>query len=257
MDAGPKVSISVSPLSGDSPVTVNFSGNAISSLPIDENKTKWDFDINDLTTINVNSRTAQYTYVVDAGETKEFIARLTMVDTAGNIGSAQIGITVKGPASDSITSGGGDQGIRIIIGVPGTVGSDVDEGTSPFQVELSLDTSELSGSLQAVRWDLGDGTSASSLFVTHTYVNETEEAFRLPITATITTLSSGGITGTIVASRRITVLPGSAVTEPPDVTLDGTVPAGAGGSAMPCGAVGLLPLAVMMASMMWLRRERF
>jgi len=253
----PKVSISVSPLEGTSPLTVNFSGNAVSTLPIEETLTAWDFDIDDTSPVDSRQRTVQHTYEAPAGEVRTFIARLTMYDTAGNSGSAQVAIQVVGPA----TGGGGDAGdsggVQIFIGVPGTVGSDLDVGVSPFTVELSLDTTSLTGAMQSVLWDLGDGSTAKSLFVTHTYVNVTDDPLRLPITATITLLTSGGVTTTATASRRITVLPGEAIEDQPDIVLPGTEPLGPGGPAVACGVLGLLPFAIGIVSLTGMRLRRW
>lgn len=253
----PKVTISVSPLEGTSPLSVGFTGNAVSALEIDDNLTHWDFG--DGTPLAFQ-RTTEHTYIVPNGESETFIARLTMFDVEGNQGTAQAAITVVGQASDSAGAGGSTGDIRINIGVPGTVGSDVDEGVSPFEVELSLETTEPTptGSiLQSVFWDLGDGTFATSLTVTHTYTNTTLQELRLPITATVTSLTSGGVTVTSTASRRITVLPGTAIVDNPDVVLPGTTPLGGDATATPaCGAMGIVPLLFGLGSMLFLRRHR-
>ncbi|MCO6438217.1 MAG: S8 family serine peptidase [Phycisphaerae bacterium] len=252
--SAPRVSIEATPLSGTSPLTVRFAGNATSAVPIDSTKTAWDFDTTDSVAIDSTSRNTSYTYVVPAGQTRTFIARLTMQDTEGRAGFAQAAIRVEG-------SGGGDDSgqageASIIISIPGTVGSDVDSGTSPFTVQLSVDTSGLVGTLQSVRWDLGDGTTANSLFVSHTYVNATDNALRLPVTATVNTVTTGGTTLTTSVSRTITILPGSGTgpIEPPP--LDGTTPEGPGGSVNPCAAMGMLPLFVISFTLLGMRRRR-
>ncbi len=254
---GAKVTISVSPLEGASPLTVQFRGNALSVLPIDDSRTAWDFDIDDDNAVDATTRNAEHTYVVSGGGAKTFIARLTMYDNKGNIGFAQTAIRVTGVGTDAVDDDG-DADLQIMIGVPGTVGSDVDEGTSPFPVELSVDASSLVGTVQSVAWDLGDGTSANSLFVSHTYVNNTGVDLRLPITATITTRNPGGTIVVTALSRRVVVHPGPPVTDTGDPVLPGTGADGEGGSAnAACGAIGLLPLFVGMASLLWLRRRSF
>ncbi len=255
--AGPKVSIDVSPREGTAPLAVRFAGNASSDIPIDDSRTAWDFDINDSIIVDATSRSATHTYDVPAGQSQTFIARLTMFDTDGNAGFAQVSIRVDGPGTDDAGSQG-NNGVRIIIGIPTTIGSDVDSGVSPFSVRLELDTSGLVGALQSVRWDLGDGTTSSSLFVTHTYVNETNADLRLPITATITTLTTGGTTLTTNTSRTITIFPGTGLTDDTDVPpLDGTGAQGPGGTATPCGAMGILPMFALAFSMLWFRRRRW
>jgi PKD repeat protein len=255
---GPRVTISVSPLEGSSPLTVQFDGNAASEFDIDDSMTVWDFDIDDPTTEDAHERSASHTYEALPGETRVFRVRLTMYDVGplreGNPGIGETAIRVVGETTD--TGGtGGDGDLRIVIGVPGTVGSDVDDGTSPFQVELSLEGTPPGGTPQSVFWDLGDGDTATSLQVTHTYVNETDEALRLPITATLTTVTTGGITISTTASRRITVQPGGAEVENPDVALPGTTPQGGTGSAGSCGVVGLLPLLFTSLSLACMRRR--
>jgi len=242
---GPKVTISVSPTEGTSPLSVRFMGNAATDLAIDEGRTAWDFDIDDGTTVDSTSRNATHTYVVAAGDRRTFVARLTMFDVEGNVGSAQAAIRVEGGAS---SGGGGSSGsVSIQISNPSTVGSDIDEGNSPLMVQLSVDTSGLEGQLQTIRWDLGDGTRANSLFVNHTYVNETGSALVLPINVTVTTLTSGGTTLTNSASRTLTVFPstgGGGSGDPNDIDGVGAVPGQGGGTSSLCGVGMTFPLLI-------------
>ena len=252
----PFVTIDAIPLEGTSPLTVQFSGNAVSSITIDESRTSWDFDISDGVGVDSTDRSVLHTYTADAGEAKVFTARLTMYDVEGNWGYAEVTIQVEGAGDNG--SGGlvGDTDINIIVGVPGTPGSDVDQGVSPFEVELSVSANLLAGTLQSVVWDLGDGIRATSIVVPHTYGNETGLTLRLAITATATFLTTGGATVTSTASRTITVLPGVPFVEPPPPLDFG--PQGSGSSGPPCGVLGLAPLFVMMAAMSlaWVRRFR-
>jgi PKD repeat protein len=254
---GPKVTIMASVTEGVSPLTVVFTGNGQrTTADIDDDRTQWDFDIDDGVLIDAGSRNASHTYVVPPGETRTFIARLTMFDVDGNPGAAQVAIRVQGSATGDAGGDLGQSNVRILVGVSGTVDSDVDQGTSPFEVQLSVDASTLAGALQSVFWDLGDGTTATSIVVPHTYVNEADVALRIPITATVTTRSSSGVTQTAVATRIITVLPGTAIEQPETPTLPGAgVQPGNGGSASACGALGMLPLFAGLASIMCLRRR--
>ncbi len=252
---GPAVSISVSPLEGVSPLRVSFSGNAVSTVPIDEGRTIWDFNTDDANPVDDTSRTATHTYVVEAGAVRTFVARLTMYDTNGNAGYAEVAIRVEGPEMGDDDAPIGTSDIRIIVGLPGTSGSDEDVGTSPFSVVLSVDATNLPGTLQSVVWDLGDGSRANSLTVTHTYENDTEAALRIPITATVTTVTSGATTVSSAATRIITVNPGIPVIDPGDPDLPGTHPGGAGGSATPCGAAGMIPVVLMFIGLACLRRR--
>ncbi|MHC4697432.1 MAG: S8 family serine peptidase, partial [Planctomycetota bacterium] len=93
---GPKVTISVTPLEGISPLTVEFMGNAVSELEIDDSRTEWDFDIDDDDSPTSNQRNTEYTYEVLPGETRVLRARLTMYDVDGNVGTAEVAIRVMG-----------------------------------------------------------------------------------------------------------------------------------------------------------------
>lgn len=250
---GPAVTISVSPLRGRSPLTVNFAGNAVSEMPIDNSKTAWDFDVDDDETVNARTRNATHTYTVGDGVTRTFVARFTMVDIENEAGSAEVAITVEGNVTNGGDNGGGE--LNIIVGLPGTPGSNVDTGTAPFSVLLSVDASGLSGMLQSVAWDLGDGGRASTLTVPHTYLNTNEQPLRIPITATVTMLSTSGTSVTTTTTRIITVNPGTAPVDPGTPQLPGTGAEGPGGPAAPCGAMGMIPLLFCFVSLAFLRRR--
>ncbi len=253
--SGPAVTISATPLEGFSPLEVNFKGNAVSELPIDESQTAWDFDVDDSILVNTNKRTTSHTYTVATGQSKTFVARLTMFDVADNSGFAEVAIRVHGEQIDGGEDPTGTGDIRIVVGIPGNPGSDVDTGTSPFEVLLSIDSSGLAGTLLSVAWDLGDGERATGLVVPHTYVNEGETALRIPITATVTTQTSGGTTISTPASRIITVESGEAPIDVGDPHLPGTGTQGGGESTTPCSGVGIIPLLFGLVSLMWMRRR--
>ena len=240
--SGPSVTIQASPLEGDSPLTVQFRGNAVSDIEIDDDRTTWDFDVDDGILVDATTRNASHTYTVSPGQSRRFIARLTMYDIENNGGIAEVAISVVGPQTGD--GGGliGGNDFRIIAGVAGNPDFDVDEGTSPFDVLLSVDASSLSGDLQSIAWDLGDGTRASSLVVPHTYVNESEETQRIAISAVVITTTSGGATNSSVATKLLTVHPGQSETNQDDPSLPGTGAQGPGGSSSPCGAMGFVTL---------------
>jgi hypothetical protein len=254
----PRVTISATPLAGLSPLTVRFNGNAVSELAIDPDRTVWDFDTNDGVIVDSTTPSAAYTYMAPPGETRTYTARLTMYDVQGNVGSSQILIHVTGPGTGIGTADIMDSDVRIIVSVPGTPGSNVSSGTSPFSVELSVDATRISGTLQSVNWDLGDGTRATSLVVPHTYVNESDLPLGVAVTATVTTVTSSGTTLMTTATRLITVEPGEPEAERLEPDLPGTqVYGGGGGSATACGSLGMVPLVFIlsMLSAMWLRRR--
>ncbi len=251
----PEVTISVSPLEGTSPLTVNFMGNAVSSVPINETRTAWDFDEELPPEVDASVRNTSHIYEVANGQTRTFVAKLTMYDANGTPGSQEVAITVHGQGEDQggVVSGN----LKIIVGLPNTPDSDVSTGVSPFSVVLSVDATSLPGDLQAISWDLGDGSTSSSLVVPHTYVNDGTTSLRIPVTATVTTTTSATTTVNTSATRIITVEPGTGDTGTGGVDpceLPGTCAGGPGGSANPCGPVGMLPI-LMFVSLTWMRRK--
>ncbi len=250
----PAVTISASPISGRSPLTVRFTGNAISARSIDESRTAWDFDTSDGTIVNASSRNTSHTYDALAGERRVYTARLTMFDVDGNLGSAQVNITVDGPPSSSSDGNISSGDINIIVAAAGSPDSNVTSGVSPFGVILSVNSASLPGTLQSIRWDLGDGSTATSLTVPHTYINIGENELRLAVSATVTTATPGGAAVTTTAIKLITVKPGTATLDPGDPNLPGAGVSGGSGRAA-CGSLGMIPL-LLMATPLWIRRRR-
>lgn len=256
--SGPSVTILVSDqeLQGTSPWTVNFDSDVDSDVAINESQTAWDLDVEDGDDSPdvTGTRTATKTYNVDPGETQTFVARLTMYDIEGHSGSDEVAIRVQGSAVDNTAN---SSGVRIIVGLPDSPNSDVDEGTAPFSVLLSIDASGLSGDIDSVvvDWDLGDGTKVTAQSVHHTYENTTDFDLRIPIVATVTT-TSGGTTSTSTATRFITVQPGTEEGDTGVPVLPGTTPQGGGGqAATPCSGIGMLPLLLTLTSLLWMRRR--
>lgn len=257
----PAVTITALPLRGRSPLTVRFNGNGLSDAGIDESRIEWDFDYSEEEGFTVDARTAlaEHEYVVERGVTQTFRARLRMEDVLGNAGSTEVWIVVIGlPAEDAgapvPTS---TTNVRVLVGVPGTPGSSMSEGPSPFSVELRIEA-DLPGNVQAVEWDLGDGTQATGLIVPHIYINAGGAARSLVVVAKVTMADSDGKASfTTTINRVITVLPGVGAADPGQPHLFGTEPQGAGGPASPCGALGMVPLLFGTASLMWMRRRRF
>lgn len=256
----PAVTITASPLEGASPLTVQFNGNAISALEIDGNRTTWDFDIDDERRVDATTPVATFTYVVPPGETRRFTALLTMADVSGNEGSAVVRIRVQGPTVDA---GEAVDTTGIQITAVGAVGSDDPFcqtplcGVAPLTVTLSLvgESSDTPLSVQSVLWDLGDGATATSQSVLHSYTNDGTNALVLPIAATITFTTSAGVTRTATATELITILP-RLIAPPQDVVLEGTQPLGEGGPASSCGIFGMVPLLFCVVSLWFLRHPR-
>lgn len=195
----PRVSIRVSPLSGSSPLDVEFKGNALSDNPIESSS--WDFDDDQTST----QSTTTHRYETNGGQSRRFFPSFLVTDDQGNIGTRTVAIDVFG------ADGAGDQGeegeIRIVIGLPGSVGSNVNGGTSPFSVDLNIAGTPVNGNVESVMWDLGDGTRAATISVPHTYINNTQEAQTLPISVEVTISTPNGTIIRQVATRFITIEP--------------------------------------------------
>ncbi len=255
----PAITISVSPLSGKSPLTVRFNGNATTdpTTSFDPDKIAWDFDVDGGITRDAPSKEAEHTYVVEPGEgTKVFRARLTMFDLNNRSGTADVLIRVEGPPLPDEGEGTGATGLRIVATAPGSPGTELTEGQSPLDVDLRLDIDSVNGVVESVDWDLGDGTRRAGFGASHTYVNHGTSPQTFVVIATVTAVTPGGARILDSASQLLTVHPGASIAdEPVDATLPGTMPLGDGGSASPCGALGLLPLLLCVVSLRFMRRR--
>ncbi len=195
--SAPRPSIHVTPLSGVSPLDVEFRGNALSENPIDS--VLWDFEDGETSTRAATT----HRYTVSGAETRRFFPTFTVTDTFGNVGTRSIAIDVSGEgATGSAISGE----IRIVAGLPGSVGSDVNSGVSPFSVELNIE-GVAAGTIRNVRWDLGDGAEAETISVPHTYINNSDVARTLPISVEVESMSITGATVTQTDTKFITVDP--------------------------------------------------
>jgi len=256
---GPAVTIRAVPLEGESPLSVQFQGNAVSAVAIDESATAWDFDTADGVIIDARSRTVVHTYTVPTGQTRSFKARLTMCDVDGSCDSDTVTIRARGPQSDASSGTDGNATFRIKIGTVANPGADITKGTSPVAVLMSIDAAALDGTLTSVSWDLGDGAKAASLSVPHNYINQTGRTQRVVITAVVETQSKFGTVTKSKATRFLTIEPGAATTDQSTPHLPGAgASGGTGGIASPCGATGMIPLlgvVVTLLSMMLVRKK--
>lgn len=288
----PAVTISASPLQGRSPLTVRFNGNAVTDVGIDGNRTTWDFDIDDGVPVDATTAQASHTYVVDAGQVGRFTARLTMVDVLGGVGQGEVQISVEGPESGATgpnvtaqdismaissdanladvarfrCAGGASDG-AICSPTVNTCGLDANGdsvtcqsvcetelcGESPFMVQMSV-TSPVPP--QTVFWDLGDGTTAASPSLFHTYDNKGAEPIVVPVTVNVSLRSSGDVVFPATRTRLISVLPGSRTSDIELPPLPGTMPLGGDDSPASCGALGLLPLLSVLGVLSLHRRRR-
>ncbi len=255
----PAVTIQATPLEGESPLSVQFRGNAVSTAAIDESRTAWDFDTSDSTLVDSSNRTAVHTYTVEAGAKESFKATLTMFDVNGNSGSAEVTIQVTGPETEASSAAQQSKGVTIAIGTVNNPGANITSGTSPLTVLFSIDAASLAGELESVTWDLGDGDKATSLSVPHTYVNTSDRTQRIAITATVSSITSLGVISKASSTRFLTVEPGSVSTDSNNPNLSGAGVSGGGSATTPCGAVGMvswLGLFGVLLSVRLVRRKR-
>jgi hypothetical protein len=249
VNQAPRVNISVSPLSGLSPLTVSFQGNAQTDTGVVS--TTWDFGDG----VTDTRRTTTHTYIVPSGATDSFTATFTVEDADGDVGSRSVVIHVSSPDQPTNDNSGGGGALKILVESPGSVGSDVDTGEVPFRVQFSVDTSNVPGTLTNIQWDLGDGTTATSLSVPHTYAI----AGTFPVTVQVVTQTSSGALITTKATRLITVLPSSNVNANTSANTNqngGAVQptARTGTSGGLCGAGMVVPLVGLMVLSLWRRR---
>lgn len=253
--SGVHVTISAAPREGNSPLSVQFRGNAVSTDPIDESRTMWDFGDG----MSSSKRTVVHEYTVAAGQTRTFTAKFTMYDVQDRSDSDTVTILVHGPETTDQESAGTGRAPRITVGTPDNPEADIQEGTSPLIVQVSLDTGTISGTLQSVRWDLGDGTIVDSLTAQHTYVNTSGRDQRLVITGVMSTLSASNATSTSDATTFLTLHSGSTDTNTGEPNLPGTGTSGGSNNvANLCGTTGMIPWLLVMAtlvSLRWIRRR--
>ncbi|HRX85321.1 MAG TPA: S8 family serine peptidase, partial [Phycisphaerae bacterium] len=217
----PRVTINVSPLDGTSPLTVQFEGNAQSSAMI--SSYNWDFGDGTSST----NRVTQHTYTVTTG-TQRFFAQLSVTDANGLTGNAAVAIDVSAPGSGSGGDGSSSGSVSIRISDPSAPESDVSAGLAPLSVILTAQVSGIgtpTSDLNIV-WDLGDGNTAESLSVAHTY----QIAGRFPVSVTVSNATS-----TLRSTRFVDVLQSATPTPTPTASPTPTpTPGGIGG--LGCGA---------------------
>lgn len=225
----PAVSISVSPLLGTSPLQVTFKGNALSGRTLES--FTWEFDDGDTAERNQ----ATHVYEVAPDETRRFFPSFTVVDDLGNIGRRTVAVDVRG--TDTTAEDGADANLLILVSRPGSSGSNITRGVSPLSVELTISGTLANDNIESVEWDLGDGSTANTITVPHTYINETAVPQTLPISVNLTTRDPNGQLVTQSATRFLTVDPGSTgspIESPADGTGDN---ADSDGGASPAGRI--------------------
>ncbi len=235
----PSVTIDVSPLSGSSPLTVKFVGNAQSETEIASYL--WDFGDGQ----TVSSRSTSHTYVVTSG-TRRFFPTFTVTDVDGNFSRRAVAVDVS--AEDDDTPSSTSPTVTISVTDPSNIDSDISSGEAPLSVILTAEVTGLTSVELAnlsVTWDLGDGNTATSLSASHTY----RIAGRFPISVNITYGESGS--KTLSTTRFIDV---TGDTSSPSPTPTATANPGTGTTT--CGVGMILPFWGLALMMCWRRLVR-
>jgi len=152
-NSNPVASFTASAVSGEAPLTVNFSG--ILSTDSDGTITKYEWDFGDGG--SGSGKSTSHTYS-SAGS---FTAVLLVTDDSGGQDTAQKTITVTAPPSDD--NGGGAGPTASFSATPLT-------GESPLTVTFNASASVYAGyDITYYSWDFGDGVTGTGITTTHTY----------------------------------------------------------------------------------------
>ena len=222
----PNVSVEVSPRSGTSPLTVNFKGNALTNS--DVVSTEWDFG--DGSPVE-QAREVTHVYTVTDGTTTRFIATFTVEDAEGDVGSRSVAIDVASESAGGGTDAGdsADATGSAEITIEDADGDETNKGFAPFDVTLSVETDDPSGNFYSVLWELGDGATADTVTVYHTYTTPGTYAVRATVTychatnGCLTTSNPGGSTWTYTSPVEFIYVEGSSLSggDVPSVSDDG------------------------------------
>ncbi len=247
----PRVTVTASPLSGQSPLTVQFRGNAQTDSPITSQM--WDFGDG---TTDMRGTTS-HTYTAAEGTTDTYEAKFTVVDSDGDEGSKTvlIHVTSDGASGNGNTSG---EPSSIRIEVTDSNGAVVDTSIAqpaPFRVFLSVDLSNVKEFVpeKGVTWYFGDGSlPVTSRAVTHVY----ETAGQFPATVKVTTVSGAGKIAELSATEVI-LTEDTGNTNGNDNTNDNSAGGpSAGVNSGTCGIGIVLPFAGVFLMSLWRRRLR-
>jgi len=165
----PLVSITAIPVSGTSPLTVEFRGNALTESGVASEE--WDFGDGATDT----QSTTTHTYTVPDGESQTFIATFTVVDVDGQTGSKSLSINVVSPVTGN-TNDNGDAETTVTMILTDDEGRPLDTSEAqqaPLRVYFSVDVTRLTLDVSRVVWSFGDGSSSETgISATHEYESE-------------------------------------------------------------------------------------
>jgi PKD repeat protein len=194
-NTNPTASFTVSAVSGEAPLTVNFS--AILSTDPDGNIEEYEWDFGD--GASGSGRSVSHTYA-SAGI---FTAVLLVTDDNGGQDTAQKTITVTAPPSDD--TGGGTGPTASFTATPLT-------GESPLTVTFNASASVYAEhDITYYSWDFGDGVTGTGITTTHTYSPATTTTYNVVLRI----IASDNSEDTASKSVTVTVSTGTAPSTAP------------------------------------------
>jgi PKD repeat protein len=171
----PVVSISATPTTGTSPITVNFTSNASDS---DGYIASYLWSFGDTSTSSLPNPTKIYA-------TGTYTATLTVTDNVGATASASVVITVNPPVAN--------QPPQV------SVSASPLSGTSPLFVSFGSSAYDPDGTVTNYYWTFGDGGTSTGALPTHTYQSAGSYTARLTVTDNAGASASATVTITVTA----------------------------------------------------------
>ncbi|MBN1512212.1 MAG: S8 family serine peptidase [Phycisphaerae bacterium] len=244
----PEVSISATPLAGNSPLLVEFRGNART----DSNVVSRLWDFGDGTTDPRG--TATHTYRVAEGASQTFTATFTVTDSEGDEGSKSVQIQVQSAGSTNGNDNTSTEDATVSIRMTDSKGA-VLNSTSTYPVPLRVYFEAQVNGFPAgsiVTWYFGDGTApvqASSAVHDYTVVGS------FPVTLVVSSVLTSGST---LERQATTIIQTSPTGNGNDNDNDNSVlpPVSGSRTSGTCGVGILLPFAGVVLMSLWRRRFR-
>jgi len=246
----PEVSISATPLSGYSPLLVEFRGNART----DSNVVSRLWDFGDGTTDPRG--TATHTYRVPKGTSQTFLATFTVTDSEGDVGSKSVQIHVRSAESTDENDNGSTAEASVSIRMKNDAGATLNSMTvypAPLRVYFEAQLSGFpAGSI--VTWYFGDGTApVQAVSAVHDYT----VVGSFPVTVVVSSVLSSGSTLERQATTIIQTSPGGSANNNDNDNDNSTLPPVVSPrSPGTCGIGILLPFAGVLLMSLWRRRFR-
>ena len=251
--ATPRVSVTAIPVSGVSPLTVEFRGNAQTGSGVASEE--WDFGDGATDT----QSTTTHTYTVPEGESQTFTATFTVVDVDGLSGSKSVAISVTSPVEGNTNDNGAVEDTAVSMILTDSEGAALNTSRAhpaPLRVYFSVDVSRLTLDVSRVVWSFGDGSDPNEgLSATHVY--ETAGSFAAAVEVYVQT-SSGVEVGDPYSDYEVIPVSAdpNANANVNDNTGGGTVTPNEPGAGNVCGLGILMPFAGVLLMTLGRRRPR-